>query len=241
MPAVDADSLFVAQSVTNRAAQGKITLTRRNVRRLPFPFYRGANQIELPEGSTGQALLKKKGEFASPSLARALTWTKEGTGDTAVYWFELSLLTDEMEGEFAVEGDAPEPSVISDLVLEINLIIGGLPQTPLKIPAEVLNRYLQEDEDETNPADPDMPPAADILVRTAQALSGEEKTQVQTNLGLASMLCRELIALPAGLNADLPNFATAGSAGQYTFDEARFRFWVYIAAQWRYSTLISAS
>ena len=186
MPAVDADSLAVVASATSRTAVGTYTLTRRNVRRIPFQFYRGGSIIQLSEDASGQLLLKKKDSPTGAALARALTWTREGSSSNSIYYFELSLLTDEAEALFAVTGAAEEPLVITDLILELNFIDSSRPQTPIKIAAELRNRYLQSDEDSPTPADPDMPPAADILIKTAQTLTDPEKQQVLANLGLTA-------------------------------------------------------
>ena len=57
---------------------------------------------------------------------------------------------------------------------------------------------------------------------------------------IATSLCRESVALPAGLDADAPaDFALAGAVGQYAFDTSRSRLWFYIGAQWHFQTLIS--
>lgn len=178
--AVDKEFLTVFNSATVRTPATKQSLTRRNIRRIGFQFVR-ATVVQLAEGSTGQLLLKPKNDPTAQSYARALAWTREGDGINSVYWFELSLITDEVEALFEVE-EGLEPSVISDLILELNFIEDGRPQTPIKIPVELHNRWLQEDEDVPQPADPDMPDAANILVKTAQTLTGPEKTQVRTNI-----------------------------------------------------------
>lgn len=243
MPAVDADTLAVVQSAVVRTALGKIFLTRRNVRQIPFQFFRGGAVIELASGSSGQLVLKSQGDFPGGALARALTWTQEGNGVNTVYWFELDLRTAELEALFAVEVTVPvtpEPPSLPDLILELNYIEAGRPQTPIKMPTEVFNRYLQADENLLTPADPDYPASGNILTASGNLSGLTDVSVARTNLGLATMLCREAVALPAGLDADAPvDFGLTGADGQYSFDAARSRLWVYLVGQWRFTTWIS--
>lgn len=237
MFAVDLDSVSITQSVVARSPLARVTFVTRNNRRVPVRFFRQSSTgaVELAAGSTGQILIKKKGYHESDALARALTWTKEGSGSDTIYWFDLDLFTTPMDAAFPVGTEK-----LDDLILELTFAESGEIQTPPAIGCTIWNRYLQSDEDVPSPADPDMPAAADILIKGVQNLTDGEQTQIQTNLGLAAMLCRESIDLPAALDADAPaDFALVGESGQYAFDSARSRLWIYIGAQWHFTTLIS--
>jgi len=227
MAAVDLDLVTLLQSVTARTPLTRVVLTNRNQRRFPFQYLRGGKSVELAPDATGELIIKKKGEF-STALARSTFWTKEGSGAAAVYWFTLDLLTDEMNAAFPEGTD-----VLEDFVFEHTFTENGLVQTPPRALCTIYNRYLQPAEGQPNPTNPDWPLPTNILVKTAQTLSAGEKTQVLTNLGIDSSLLREAVAGPV-------TFATSGSLGQYWYDAANFRLWVYVGGQFRYFTLISA-
>jgi len=230
MFAVDLDLLVITQSVVARTALARVTFVTRNNRRVPVQFFRPSlvGAVELATGSTGQILIKKQGTPAAGALARALTWTKEGSGTGTVYWFELNLFTDELNTAFA-----ENPESLSDLVLEITFVENANVQTAPAIPCTIWNRYLQSDEDEPTPADPDMPAAADILVKIAQTLTEGEKTQAQTNLGLVSMMFRAPVA------AEPTAFDDAGALGDYHFAAASGKLWTHTGTQWVYARFIS--
>jgi hypothetical protein len=185
MFAVDLDSLTIVQSVTARSPLARIIFTHRNQRKIGLQFYRGTTVVELPEDATGEILIKASGQPDSSALARATTWTKEGSGATAVYYFLLDLNTDEMGTAFS-----ENPDSITALIFELTFIESGNIQTPPRISCTVYNRYLQQDENLPSPADPDYPAAGVILVTTEQVLSDEAKNQALENLGINSTTFR---------------------------------------------------
>lgn len=176
MPAVDLDNVLTMQSVVARTPLGEIVFVTRNHRRVGYQFYRpsGPGAVDLAVGSTGQLLVKKKSDPAGDALARALSWTKEGTGPTAGYWFSLDLFTEELEAAFTAS-----PEKLDDLILELTFVENGNVQTPPAVPCTIWNRYLQSDEDVPQPADPDMPAAADIL--TVQQVATQAEAEGGTN------------------------------------------------------------
>lgn len=120
---------------------------------------------ELPTGSTGQGLLKKKNAFTEDALSRALAFVKEGSGASAVYWFLFDLTTDEFEEAFA-----NNPGSLNDIILEITIT------TPTEVISAavaciVLNRYLRDDENLPQPADPDYPSSSELAASLLDARS----------------------------------------------------------------------
>ena len=207
MPAVNKETLEVVRNVTDRTEFGAVTLTRRNVRLIGFQFFKGSEAVELANGSTGTLVLKKKGEYEDPALVLVGSWTKSGEGATAVYYFELDLRQDPVE-ELFDEDDGP----ITGLILELNFIEGGRPQTPVVMDAIINNRYFQPDEILPDPTAPDYPDAINILVKTAQTLTTGEKLQVRTNIAAAPLDSPALTGVPTVPTASLGTNTTQAAS-----------------------------
>ncbi len=160
------------------------------------------------------------------ALARALSWTKEGAGANAIYWFTLDLFGTALSNAFGTN------EVLEDLVLELTYDDGTGAQTPPRIPCTIYNRYLQGAEGIPEESIPDYPLPDNILTISAQELTTEQKAQVLDNLGLSGLLAWNSVDGPV-------DFETEGALGDYWFDPETGRLWYYVAGQFRYTNLIS--
>jgi hypothetical protein len=143
MIVIDLDAgAAVYQGVTNRSPLTSLTRKRRDLVRLPVIFLRGGVQVQLASGSTGKCGVKKPGDYSEEFLASATSWTLEGTGSSAVYYFDLDLNTTEVEALFT--SDAVESIAAA---LEVSWVESSRTTTiPGYISLTIQNDYIAGDE-----------------------------------------------------------------------------------------------
>ena len=98
---LDLDSrTFLEFQHSSRALQS-IVMKRRDRVPLDLQFVQNGNVVELEDGATGQLGIKADNDFSGLFAAFSAQWTKSGTGDAALYRFELNLNTVEIDTLFA--------------------------------------------------------------------------------------------------------------------------------------------
>lgn len=120
---IDLDSeKFVAPS-TSDSTNFIYPLTQANARRresfpLTIQFVKNGALTDIPFTASLAAVIKKQGDYGGTALCESLTFTKTGSGATAVYSSAFSLFTTPMEELFAAEGGVEPPSVDCDLEVQ---------------------------------------------------------------------------------------------------------------------------
>ena len=151
MIVIDEDNGYVAlQGLANRSPLTTITRKRRDSLILPVQFLTGGVTRELAAGSTGTLGIKEPGKYSDAYMAADLTWTQQGSGANAVYYFSASLNSELIEAKFTSDAI---PKV--DLQLELTWTENGDNLTTSNdIALIVKNRYIRGDENAPVPAFP---------------------------------------------------------------------------------------
>lgn len=193
-------------------------------------FHDGEDLVTLDPDAEGMFVAKAKSAESGLPEGGLRVWdvawdapTEQGAG----YVFRVPIWGEELEGLTADESG----NIV--LAAEIHVVNDGELLKSQTFDLIVAPPVYTEDDPPDDPEDP-FPPTPDILVKTAQVLTSGEQSQVRQNLGLAGMLGRVAVAGPV-------DFETVGQDGQYWFDEATSRLWVYLGGQFRYTTMISGS
>ena len=228
--AFDYDSRFLTDPVTNRTALPRITLKRGFQGPVVMRVVRNGVVISLPEDASGVLGILAKGDFGGSYLASAASFVKAGTGANTTYTFSLNIDTAEIAALFPTDATTAVEVALEILITSAS---GALYLPSETVPLFVNNAYI----------DPDADPAVanpDLKGTQAEAEAGVNNAHWMTPLRTAQAIealspdfFREAVAGPV-------TFATAGSAGQYWYDTANFRMWIYVGGQFRYFTLISA-
>ena len=227
MYAFDLDTNELFRSATDRTLLSELMRKWHDTVEIPVRILRSGVPLELQEGATGKFGLKAKDDFSGLFKASA-SFVKQGSGANSIYRFTLPLNSDGVNALF------PSDSV-KQVILYAELEIresGRVYSTTQEIKFTILNDYIKGDEGQSESANPQWGEPGEYL-RKDENLSGlADVALARQNLGLAAMFCRTPVAGPV-------TFATAGSLGEYWFDDANDRLWVYVAGQFRYTTWIS--
>lgn len=214
----------------------RIQAKRNTVLSREIVFHDGTALVDLPETAEGIFVAKEKDQGTGLPTGALRVWDMawdapqvSGGGyalHVPLYGSALDGLTPDDEGNLL-------------LLAELHVVIEGEIVKSQSIDL-VIQPPVYTDEDPLDDPEAPFPLPASILVTGAQALSDPVQAQVRENLGLETMLCREAVTLPVGLDADAPaDFSLAGEDGQFVFDAGRSRLWVYLGGQWRFTTWIS--
>lgn len=154
--AIDLDD----RTIRTWAGQTVSTLSakRRDAFSVEVKFLRGGVVQELSNGATGKLGIKALGDYSAVFLASALTWTKTGTGTSAIYTFSLTLNTTEIATEFT---DDP-PSI--DTALEVEWVQGTSRESSLAADLTIHNDYVRGDEGVPTAGTPSYPLPKNIPV-----------------------------------------------------------------------------
>jgi hypothetical protein len=124
-------------------------------------YYENGVIVERPPGSTGRLSLKEKGKYSQAAIVAANSWTKTGSGSTALYTFTPSFSGSALT---TLLGDKP----YVDLMFEIEWMDGESIESTSPLPdseiiARVWNDVNKPDEEEPDPG-PDPYPTSDRLI-----------------------------------------------------------------------------
>lgn len=161
--------------------------------------------------ATGVLSMKAKEKFdTAEPLAKALTWTKTGTGPDTYYTFALDTFTAGLQAAL-IDNSIDTDDVNSiEVEFQVSWALGGKTFRTLPFPTapKVYNSLDRDDEDPppTGPADPEAWLAARALLLTTQTLTDAAKWVVLGNLGwtYSSTLGGITIKLASGASAFIP-------------------------------------
>jgi hypothetical protein len=151
-------------------------------------FFSNGAYAELPAGASGRLSIKQRGDYAGPTLASATSWGKSGTGARAIYTFDLSLDTQEIEALFT-----EEPASIA-LALEIQWATATSRLTAAPVPLTLSNDYIRE-------SDGIPAPALDLRATLAAARAGSSNALWMTPLRTAQVVDHRAAALALALGS----------------------------------------
>jgi len=200
---LDLDTRSFIESVQFPRVISSLALKRRDRLPVDVKFLRAGTVVELGEGSTGKLGLKADKDFNGPFAASDLEWTKNGTGDSAFYRFDLNLNTVQIDALFA---GVPTPASVA-LMLEIEWAEGNLRTSSNTLSVTLENDIVRGDEGIAEEGSPVYPPPANLLsianLATVTVVVGQDAVDFDiTALGLAAA---PTLCVPLGIQK--PNHA----------------------------------
>ena len=149
---LDSESFVAANNFSEGVTYSRPVTTAAARRREIFPLtvqFAKAGVLcdhDLGESASLMVTVKQSGAYASDPLAQALTFTKTGSGPTAVYSAALSFFTTPLEGLFAAVSGV-EPSSIQ-VLLEVKVWNTTKTRISVALPITIAN-CLERDDDAT--------------------------------------------------------------------------------------------
>ncbi len=223
---IDLGTSNIVESPTFPRPLDSLDLKRNDNPTINVVFLTNGVQTDLGSGATGQLGIKEAGDYAAGFLASASSWTKTGSGTTAVYSFSVNLNTTQIAAAF---GTTDEPAQIPAM-LEIEWIVGGAITRSETQAVNLNNCVIEGDEGVPVAGTPAYPAPGDILTvediaTQAQAQAGTDNTTVMTPLRVAQAIIEQAgggVVWPlVSADGNLSFGSTAGTAA-YIDDSGNF-------------------
>lgn len=133
----DLDRGYLVGVLGGADALGGLTFKRGDTVRIDVIFARDVKKQELPGGATGRIGIKRFGDYSGPYLANASAWEQAGSGEDAIYSFEINLNTVELN---AALGE--DPSGVSAM-FEMEFVVGDSVTSSQTVPATITNDVIK--------------------------------------------------------------------------------------------------
>ncbi|HEY2681620.1 MAG TPA: hypothetical protein VGI59_09895 [Candidatus Udaeobacter sp.] len=102
---IDLNTGFLTAALGATAGISELNFKRGADNSLEVQFFRDRTVVELSNDATGRMQMKPQGKYDAGPLVNAGSWTKNGTGENAVYTFGFSFITGALDALFQVDGD----------------------------------------------------------------------------------------------------------------------------------------